>query len=383
MLLLMLLTGCAGNVHELYDAERDAVLGRPGRVPEDWAPDIRLQISDETVQSLAQAAVQAGILDVKKTLEVDAPLGITAQVTPRAETHALSLAASTACDACLAVTASLRGDARWKVGPAKGSLPWSAQVSAVLRMASSSREGAMEIEASLSDMRDLTVRAGKARTVDLGPALKGWVRSALKKAPPLRLGRIGGASLPIRRLRFSTTGGHLEVQALSDVPGWAPVGRVPAPETGWSVALSEQTVGALLRREAFKMGLLERNIALDPRGIDFEDGRFTLDLRLWRLQGAGWWRDYTVTGVADVRKGKLTLKSTDATEGATSKGAGLADPLALLLEQRILEEVAKGIRQAVPASKETAVGGATLKARTTALDTKNDALVLLGSAILE
>lgn len=383
MLLLMLLAGCAGNVRELYDAEKDAVLGRPGKVPEDWAPDIRLQISDSTVQSLAEAAVNTGILDVKKTLEVEGPLGLTVRITPRAETESLTLAASTSCEACLAVTASLHGNARWAVGPAKGSLPWSADLSAVLRLASRQREGAMELEASLTDVRGLSVRAGKARAIEVGPALKGWAKGALAKAPPLALGRIGGKALPIRRLRFSTADGHVEVQALSDVPGWAPVAPVPPPRSGWSVALSEATVGALLRRETFKMGLLDHNIALDPRAIDFDGDRFALDLRLWRLQGAGWWRDYTVKGHASIAKGKLKLKSTEATEGDTSKGAGFADPLALLLEQRILEEVAKGVRQAVPASKQADLRGATLKARTTRLETHGDALVLVGSASLE
>lgn len=383
MLSLVLLWGCAGNIQALYDAEREAVLGRPGAPGAEWAPDIRVQLSDETLQDLARGAVDAGLLDVRKTLSIDGPLGISASVTPRASVQSLQVRPKKGCDDCLKVTAALQGNAGWAVGPVKGKLPWSAELTAVLRFTADKAGKGFDLTGTLANVTDLEVRAGKAKSIDLGPALKGWARDALKQAPPLRLGRIGGAALPIRRLRLSTAGGQVEVQALSDVPGWAPVRSVPPPKTGWSVAVSEATVGALVRREAFEMGLLDLNLALDPRSIDFEGDTFSMDLRLWRLQGAGWWRDYTVNGTARVANGKLTLRSKTAEERGKSPGAGLADPLALLVEGRILDEVAKGLRQAVPTTQEAALKGATFRAEATGLETVGDAVVLVGTASLQ
>ena len=77
----------------------------------------------------------------------------------------------------------------------------------------------------------------------------------------------------------------------------------------------------------------------------------------------------------------LKLKGTKAVEGEKSKGAGLADPLALLFESVILSEVAKGVNQALPAQTATRVEGLTLAVKTTTVEGRGDALVLGGNLV--
>jgi hypothetical protein len=88
----------------------------------------------------------------------------------------------------------------------------------------------------------------------------------------------------------------LEIQALTNVPGGAPVQAGGPMRTDWEVAISHQVAAAMMRRIAFEEGLLEHEIGIDPRSFSASGADFTLGLRIWRLSGAGGWRDYTVKG---------------------------------------------------------------------------------------
>ena len=384
MLLLLLFTGCAGNIHQLYQSERDAALAQPPKPPADWQPDLRLRLSDAALQDVATAAVDGGLLDLDQDFVVDGPLGVRVRLRPSARVKRIRVGASEACEACLAVTGALSGDLRWQVGPLDGSVPFTADLSGALAFAADSAGGGWDLSGRLKKVDQLAVSVGPIQRVEVGRELRSALRDALRDAPAIPLGRIGGAKLPLVRLRVVTGGGHVEVQGLSDVAGHGAVspgqGRVAA---GWELRLSEQTVSAMLRRQAFHRGLLDKEVALDPRALDFDGDRFTMDLRLWRLAGAGWWRDYTVEGTAKVVDGEIRLRSKDATEAGKSRGAGLADPIALLGEARILEAVANGVRQAVPAGRAAKVAGTRLMAESTHMSGDGDALVVVGTASLE
>ena len=135
----------------------------------------------------------------------------------------------------------------------------------------------------------------------------------------------------------------------------------------------------MMRRIAFEEGLLEHEIGIDPRSFSANGADFTLGLRIWRLSGAGWWRDYTVKGQMGLQGQELVLTGKDAIEGEKSRGAGLADPLALLFESVILKEVSKGVNQALPAQMATRVEGLVLAVKTTTVQGRGDALVLGGN----
>ncbi|MEC7946562.1 MAG: hypothetical protein VX265_03280, partial [Myxococcota bacterium] len=135
----------------------------------------------------------------------------------------------------------------------------------------------------------------------------------------------------------------------------------------------------LMRRMAFEAGPQELDVAIDPRALAVDGDRFTLALRLWRLKGAGWWRDYTVEGRMGVQRGALRMVGRDAREGEKSRGAGLADPIALLAEGRILDAVGDGVDQSLPAAQTIDVKGVRLAARLDTAQGDASALAVAGT----
>ena len=375
-------SGCAGNIDALYQAEKDAVFGEPAPPGESWQPDVRLRVSRATLETLSGAAVDAGLLDLDREVGVDGPLGLRIEARPQAKVNRLRLQPGADCAACLSVTAQLSGTAAWTAGPLKGKLPFDADLGGVVTFQATQKAGRFAVTGKLKRVTSLKVSAGRIKKVSLNGVLKRWVNDAVTGAPPIQLGQFGGGKLPLSRARVSTAGGQLELQGLTSVVGRAPVSPASGGplDAGWELRISESTIAGMIRKQAFEAGVLDLDIALDPRAIDFEGDRFTMDLRLWRLKGAGWWRDYTVDGSTRLVNGRVKLRSEDATEAGKSRGAGLADPIALLAEGRILTEVANGVREVFPAQATTRLQGLAIVAEADALTGDGDAVVVRGSA---
>lgn len=378
-MLLLLVLACAGNIPEMYEAEKAAALASPRAPGKVWQPELRLRLSDEALGRAAREVVAAGVLQVDRAYSVDNPLGIPVKARPSAQVSRLDLSLGADCGGCLVLDAQLDGSARWTAGPAQGEVPFSARIGGQMRFATEDEGDGWRVTGRIVQVGRVTVKAGPSKAVDLTPIVRGWLTDALADAPPLQLGRIGGAALPLRALRIRETDGALEIQALGDVSGARPVDAATQPlTTDWDLRLHPDTALALMRRKAFQAGPGELDVAIDPRALSVEGGRFTLGLRLWRLQGAGWWRDYTVEGTLGARAGTLRLKGEQATEGERSRGAGLADPLALLAEGRILEAVGSGVNQSIPAQRELAVKGVGISAKAERARGEAGALVVSG-----
>jgi hypothetical protein len=118
----------------------------------------------------------------------------------------------------------------------------------------------------------------------------------------------------------------------------------------------------------------------EPTSLDLDGGEFALGLRLWRLKGKGWWRDYTIRGDLTLVNQVLKLQPKEVQEGERSQGAALVDPLALLGESLILRVIEDAAAQSVPIGQATSVGGLTLKAKVSQAQGVADALMLSGDA---
>ena len=57
------------------------------------------------------------------------------------------------------------------------------------------------------------------------------------------------------------------------------------------VKLTQSTTTLLLANTAIQL-----STTASPTALSGEAGAFELGVRLWRIPGAGWWRDYTVSG---------------------------------------------------------------------------------------
>ena len=340
--------GCASGIQNLYETERSAALAVAGPPPGDWAPDLRLRLSGEALDGLVQIVLDQGLLAWDQELEVKAPLGVIFTVEPRADVRSLKLSGSSDCDGCLDIDASLDGKARWSAGGQSGTLPFTARVGGTVSFELKDRGDAWDLSGRLRDVDRVQVGIEALGNVDATEVLGGWVDEALKRSKPLELGELGGPELPVRAARLVTKGldGDIEVQLLSDLVSSAPVSAGGSLQSDFELRASTACMLGLARRFAFDKGVIAYDTAAIPTSLSATSASFLLGLRLWHLDGAGWWRDYQVKGRMAAAKGRLSFTPSEAVEGEKSQGAALADPLALLAEGQILQAVEDGVHAA-------------------------------------
>jgi len=375
---MLLLLSCASGIRSMYEAERDAALGRAESPEASWSPDIRVRLSSEALDRMVQGVVARSVLSWKQTLSLDGPLGIKAQVEPSGRVTSFTLSPSTACDGCLSADIGVEGKADWSAAGARGSVPIEARIAATVLFELSPAGEAWEASGRITRVDRVQVSSARLGSLDASELLGGWLSEAVKEAGPMALGALGGVDLPVRAARISTPRGQLELQLLSDVLDGSPVNAGLGLSRDFDVRISAPTLLALARRQAFETGTIAYDVAAIPTSLSLNDQGFSMGLRLWKLKGVGWWRDYSVQGQFAVSGGELSLAAQQATEGEKSQGAGLVDPIALLAEGRILEAITDGLKAAVPASTALDIGGEQLRARVREVQGDRGALVLSG-----
>lgn len=380
-LLFLGLLGCAGNIHALYEEAKTDALQSLGPPPSTWSPDIQVQIRPRALQDVATSALDAGLLSWERSQEIDTPVGLTISLTPSAAVEHLRLRPSDACNTCLSVVSNLSGSARWQAGRQQGSVPYTARLGAVLELALEDAGEQTILRARIKEINRVKLSSnGMVLNISTDDAIGKWVRRALRNTPAFTVTEFGGEGLPVRAVSLRVTEEGIWLDALSDVDGAALDGNPPAlaDEQDWAVRMSDSTLTALLRRKAFSVGLLDNDLGIEPQFITTDGDQFTLGLRLWRLSGRGWWRDYEATGSLSVDGRRLVMQATDATEGDKSPGAGLADPLALLVEGRILDAVVDNLEQTLPGTRSTTAQGMKISAVTQSIGGMGNALVVQG-----
>lgn len=360
---LALLLACASGIHASYEEERDAAMSVAGAPGGTWDPDIRVRLSQDSLDGLVQVTMDQGLLAYDDDLRLDGPLGLSARLSPDLDIKRLSLSPSDRCDGCLAIQASGKGKVKWSAAGASGSVPLTADIDATVSFEATRDGDAWALSGRLRDVQKVKLASTTVGSLDATQILGTWVEQALDKARPLQLGSFGGPDLPLAAVRLSTATGDLELQLLSDIADRSPVPAGTTLRDPWELRISTDTLLGMARRAAFETGPVAMDTAAIPTSLSLGASSFELGLRLWHLSGAGWWRDYTVRGDLAVGNNQLKLKPTEAVEGDKSKGAGLADPLALLVEGRILDAVQDGCRQSLPGGTAFQVGDRTVEAR--------------------
>lgn len=379
-MLLLVFLGCANNIQTLYEQEKAAVLAAPAALGASWDPELRVRLSDPALEVLSQAALESGLLKAEDKIRWEGPLGVEAELSPKLEVKSLELRASKECDACLDLSASLTGTGNWKVGSLKGEVPLSLDIGGVVAFEVKKVDSSFQVTGKLKNVSQVKIKTTTVGDLDIAKPIQSWGKELSDHVPPFDLGEFGGDEVPLRALRLATVGGALAVEAVTDVAGGGPLtGPAPALKDGWELAISQKTALALMRRAAFEEGVIDYDVAADPRYLDVNGTMFTMGVRLWRLTSRGWWRDYEVTGNIDILPRSVRLVPKQAREGDKSEGAGVADPLALLAEGKILEVVEEGLEQTLPSGQSTDIGGQSLELRASSVKGMGGALVMSGS----
>ncbi len=381
MLAMMLLVACGPDIRALHaQARADALATLNGALRPDWQGDVRVEISPPALRDAARASVEAALHALPPT-HVPLPLGLRVTLAPELALDSLTLSADPACPTCVDAALDLGGTVRWTLGGRSGSVEVHGGAAAVLALEVEERT---KVLARLRDVRRVRLQIGAipALDVDATDAIGATLRESLaRRVPPTLLTDAATMELPMQTLRVRARGSGAVVEMLSDAPGAVAVPDGEPLADGVRARLGYPTLTALLRREAFRSGAVGLDTWVDPRGLRFGDGTFSLDLRLWRLAGRGWWRDYAVTGSARVRDGALVLAANQAEERGRSAGAMLADPLAALAEGFVLRGLARALTTTLPGETAMEAGGVAMSTRLTDVREAQgaDAIDVLGS----
>ena len=371
--LLTFLLGCGGHIKDLYEKEQQQVLMKTAAIPTDWQPDARLRVSYSRINELAKDNLQNTVKSGKFTFK---PLGMKVVVNTKNTVQKLTITDHKS-DSSFSFSAHLKGKSSWKSSLLKGSIPYTAQIKG---RANISFENS-RFYAKLSHIDKLQVETKSTGKINVEKHLQKWLREKMKKSKPIPLGKVQMKKFQMLASRVRSQSTSADIEFLSNSTTTQPLKQnAKAPLGEWELEISNQVVNSWIRRNAFRRGIIAHGVAVDPRSFSMKGRDFVLKLRLWKLQGWGkWWRDYEVKGQAKMNKKKLLLKGQDVKATGKSRGAGVADPLALLAEGFILEAIADNLKFGIPIHHQTNLKKQKIVAKTLDISGNGDALRIWGN----
>jgi hypothetical protein len=257
----------------------------------------------------------------------------------------------------------LSGELVYKAGVlGNGSVPLKVEATADVALATERKARKFVVTAHTERVRKVSIELvglpkGLASLAE--EPVRKWADDELSKLEPSPLTELSGGELPIRELRVAPEATGLRIELLTGAvkPGTVALG---APKSGsdWQLDVATQSLVWLARTASFEAGPQSSfEVVAVPEALSVTRDAFTLDLRLWRTSGTGWWRDYRVTGKVRIEDGRAVLEPAKAEQRGASPGAGLADPLALLAEGVIVDTIATALEQSVPAGGSQTIDG--------------------------
>ncbi len=365
--LLLVLLGCAPDIHAAYEADRAAAM-RVVReaAPASWEPALRVQIPFATLQPVVQQVADTAVRGLDE-LRVSPGLGLELRADPDLRVRGLDLAPGSGCEGsgCLRLQARVDGTVAVDALGVARSMPVSGSLDAQVALVV---EDGRAVQLRLERVARVALSAGgQVARVDLAPVLEQALSRAIQQKFPRFTVADLRDGLPLRAVRVTVASGGVEIGALSDAPGVEAVDAGTFPTSGLQARVAPSWVLALARRLSFAKGALAMDIVADPRALSLEGHDLALDLRLWRLAGRGWWRDYRVQASVAVRDARLGIIARDATVIQASPRAGLADPLAALAQSQVLTALEDALTRSVGVGRRADAAGVALAARITDL----------------
>jgi hypothetical protein len=346
---LLLLSSCAASVIPAFEAARDDALRMPGPAPADWHPDAVLRMSKATVDDNLTV-----ILEENATLTDKLELG-PATIRPKLAIKSIELDSAPKCDECLKLDVDLVGTVKVStvLGSSKVDLSGGATFDVALGLVDSGTD--WQLTATPRSVRSVRVGLGSvvAGAGNLKVFLQDWIDQHLvSEIGEQTIADLGDADLPFRAVEVVPGPGSIELHLLTESGTEAKAAvSGPAPQSGWSLEMAAPTLLALARRASMAAEPLDFDVVPEPTRLTIEGDAFELGLRLWRVSGRGWWRDYTINGTVEARTKRVVLVPVSVTKDAASPGAALVDPLAFLGQGVILRTIETALNTSMPASR--------------------------------
>lgn len=371
MLALLLFTmGCTcapdAAVHDAFEAAKAEALAPPAAVEHDWEPDALLQIAPPLFDELVGHALKSHG-PIRRELR---RMGVT--LMPEVTFDSADLTASPVCDACVLADLGMVGTVTWRSGLlGTGTVPIRVETQAIIELDAVRRDAGWEIRAAPRTAEHVAVAMPLMPRVVLelfDEPLRVWVQGELEEMEPKVAGRLS-ERYPVAALRLVPAGNGLEVEVRTTATRPGVLQGSPArPTDGWLVHVATASAVSLARTYLFQRGpRTPLEVVAVPEAMGVTGNRLTVDLRVWRPVGVGWWRDLRAEATLDIEGAEVVLEPTGAEVVAASDGAIRADPLAAMGQGLMVSELQKAMRRRISAVRSTELVGRTLTARPTSL----------------
>ena len=345
---ILLFFSCQTSLRSVYEKERTQSLNTITDIPqENWKPDIRLQISYKTLSNLTKEVVKDKVKNGTFPVQI---LGQNIDIKINSEIDSLTLSADQ--QDTIGFVIALEGKLELKHHLISFSNPYSATLKGSLKI--DVQENALQIKANR--IEDVDIETKYIPQFKINDSIKDWLNNNLKTLPSQEIMALNLSTLSARSLRFVGNRHSLDVEALSHFPDTTPLpDTTRRPRRDWEMQMSNNTISQLVRQKTFELPPIN-GFHMDIQHVSIDKKKLSSKLRIWKLDGWGqWWRDYDIQATIATQKNEILLSEPNAKQIAKSKGAGLADPIALLAEGIILEEITKQIQYTIPKEKKTTV----------------------------
>lgn len=369
---MMLFLSCQSSLKDLYEKERTETLSVITDIPQkDWDPDIRFQLSYEILSSLTENLIEAKINQGTLPVQI---LGQTLDIDITSDVESLSLTSDN--QQAIAFNIALKGDIHLKHSLISFSNPFSAKLKGSLEI--TLNDDVLQVKANR--IEDVEIQTKYIPQIKINRSIKKWINDTLKTLPSQEIMALNLSSISARSLRFVGNRHSLDIEALSIFPDTTPLPtQKRRPRGDWEMHISNDTLSRLVRQQTFSLPS-QNGLYMDVREVSVKNKKLASVLRIWKLDGWGqWWRDYDIEANIETKNSDITLTEPNAKQIAKSKGAGLADPIALLGEGVILQEITKQIQYTVPKENKATVSDSNIIFTINGIAGIKDRMLLFGS----
>lgn len=362
-----------------YRRARHIALEEAPAAPSNWKADAQLTLSAGTVQRSIEVALEE---QGDFATELDLSLW---SIKPRFTVSEVKVASRRApkCDGCIALTGALDGEADLSGLGVKQHYVASATVELDARVVASRDGDLWTVSLRPESIQKLTLDLpGVLPAVrDIaGETVSQWLQAELTKGvKPFVIGEFGGEALPLRALKVARADEGIRIAMLTTARGDHRLSAHGGGASDWGLRIAQGSLVALARKEAFLAGPVSHDVVAVPTSLSVTDGRFDLGLRLWKTTGAGWWRDYQVTGSLAFEGKRLELGAGEAVQRASSPGAAVADPLAYLGEGLILSGIEDAVSTTLPVVERSRIGSRRAVVAVTSAVSEGSDLLIAGT----
>ena len=372
MILAWFLFACSSEIKDEYEKNKAQVLQKPAELGDNWQPDIILRLNYSALSDVAIKILSSELQTISLEKEF---LGAKFLATSNLTLQSLQIE-DVPADHSMKILGRLTGPWAWKWKKLQGSESSDISFEGIAKI--SLEDGEMQLK--IRKITKLEVHINPIKSIEIGSVLSGIINKKLSDTPPISLGKMDLEHFSMRKMRLMTTPTSSNIEIRSNVNHHA---SIQPPNTSmkqdWQLMVHQDTLLGWAQKAAFEKGIVALDTAVDIRDLSIEDTNFTLNLRLWNIGGVThWWRDYQSKGSLSIRKNHLHFSNEELTEGLKSPLADWVDPLALMGEGLILEEISAQLQYSLPIQQKDTLKNHPWKFQTNRLKGEKDTLYVYG-----